>query len=577
MHDIFISYSSHDSDHALLLAEQLHQSGYSCWIDRSGIDGAASWSKEITRALEGCSLVCVLLSEHSIASKNVAKEIGVASELGKHLLPIELSPVTLRGEFLYHLTNLHRVAYTNFEAIKGSISRLGITQDQDVPSELQQRINQPKIAPPQLLRLAVLPFDDLSPTKDNEWLADGMMDELIGTLSSLKELHVNPRNDVIYYKKNKPKLGVIAADLKCRYIVEGSVQKSGEKIRIRASLSDAAEHKQLWSEKFEGSFDEIFDLQDKTCFAITEALKLKLTPDEEKKIEKRPTENAEAYELWLKGTELYSRTTSKDYLRALAMYEEAIKLDPNFVLAYASISNVALAIYIQYIPTAEWLDKAEQAMQKILDIEGETANYCLVASRIAIRRGNIDRALELAKKGIALDPKYSAIYDALGFAYLAQGKKKEAVDALQNLVKLQENRILAHFALLTALHELGDTQLLVESALKAIPIYERHLRLNPDDRNAQVNLAGILRWADKKTEALAMADHISSSDGVDGHALYNLACIYLNSDLPERGLQILQRAISQGYKNKETFLSDHDLDPLRGSKAFEDLMKSLET
>ena len=424
MADIFISYSSRDRPQATGLAEQLRSNGYSVWIDESGIDVATSWSKEIAAALSTCQTVMLLLSSSSVASKNVAKELAVASELEKHIVPVELEPVKLAGDFLYHLSGLQRAQISDVTGIVRTLTKIGIgaTRASAPGPSAHARSSEPS-----LLRLAVLPFDDLSPAKDNEWFADGMMDELINTLGLLHQLHVNPRTDVIYYKKNKPKLDEIAADLRCRYIVEGGVQKAGEKIRIRVSLSDALQHKQVWSEKYDGTFDDIFEFQERTARAIAEALRMKLSAAEARTVTKKHTDNAEAYELFLKGQEYFVRHTKGDYERTLRLNEEAVRLDPNFAASWAIISNICQVMHSYYAPGADWLARAEEAAEKVRSLEGETAQYFWIASQNALARGDKLGALHLAQRAVEVSPGYPLAYDALAFAHQALGNLNERI------------------------------------------------------------------------------------------------------------------------------------------------------
>ncbi len=573
MADIFISYSSKDKVQANVLVGLLHTIGYSVWIDQSGIDGAASWSKEIAKAVSDSSLFLILLSEHALASSNVAKELSVAAELQKHILPIALEKVQLRNEFLYHLSGLQRVHHDDIEAITNALEKLRISGTNVPPSELPERTE--ALSMDAIKHVAVLPFEDQSPLKDNEWFADGMMDELINTLSRLEKLKVNPRGDVIYYKKSRPKLSEIAADLKCRYIVEGRVQKAGEKIRISISLSDALEHKQIWSEKYDGRFDDIFDLQDKTCFAIAQGLKVKLTQEEEQTIEKKPTEDPEAYELYLKAGEYHRRRTRIDYERALELNREAVRLDPDFAAAHLEIATASLDFYRYYSRDDSAIDEAEKHIIFAEELYGESADVYRLRSHVARMRNQLEEALRLAEAAVKRAPDYAPAYDALGWAYLALGNKEETVRARRKCVELKENDLNTHFNYLIALHELGDKTRLTEASTAALPIYERHVRFSPDDLTTRCQYANILRWSGDLKRASHEVHSLEAEDGLDGRALYVLTCFHLNEGQNEEGLRTLRRSIAKGFRPLETFRRDPDLDPIRGTTEFKELMKSL--
>ena len=175
MADIFISYSSKDREQALQLIELLASAGLSVWIDQSGIDVATSWSKEIVLAIDECKAFLVLLSPNSITSKNVIKEVSLAAEQNKKILPLDLEPVTLPEDLRYHLAGIQRAPMTNIDAIIRAIGKLGLEATKPPEMKLVKETDSRK-------SLMILPFEDLSPTADNEWFTNGIVSELIQSL-----------------------------------------------------------------------------------------------------------------------------------------------------------------------------------------------------------------------------------------------------------------------------------------------------------------------------------------------------------------------------------------------------------
>ena len=567
MPDIFISYSRKDSEQALQLANRLRDEGMDVWIDQHGIDAATSWSNEIVQALDAAKAMLVLLSPASIQSDNVVRELSLAFEAKKPILPVVLEPVTLPTQFRYQLAGIQRAHLADYDAILRALRNLGIRDNVSThtPEALDSAI-----------RLAVLPFDDLSPAKDNEWFADGLMEELIHTLGSLGRLHVNPKGDVVYYKKNRPKLSELASDLKCRYIVEGGVQKSGEQIRIRVSLSDALEHKQLWSEKYDGTFDNIFDFQERTATSIAEALSLRLTPEEELTVRRTLTENPEAYECYWKGNQYFQRQTKSDCERALALFEDAVRLDPRFASAYANIALAYGALYRTYSHQVGYLKEADAAVARVLEIEGETPTYFWIASRTAMIRGNSEAALRFAKRSVELDANYALGYDALAFAYQALGDVPQQVRAMEHYVRLHRNDTDAHFGLLTALDEHHDPTLLHDAAERALPVFERYVRLNPDDDTTRVNYGLVLYYAGRISESLELTRSLAEIASLQGVALYNLACINLRCQNVETGMELLLRSVAGGFSDLDSLRLDPDLDAIRQREEFRELVKAIQ-
>src|ERR1041385_5341663 len=195
MPDIFISYSSKDREQAQLLTELLASAGLSVWIDQAGIEAATSWSEEIVNALDGCKAFIVMLSPSSIESKNVVREVALAFEKNKKILPLDLEPVSLPASMQYHLAGLQRTSMTNIDAVIRALGKLGL--------EATSAPQAPKIVKEQSEKksLMILPFEDLSPTGDNGWFADGIASELITALSNIKSLRVADQQATKDYKR----------------------------------------------------------------------------------------------------------------------------------------------------------------------------------------------------------------------------------------------------------------------------------------------------------------------------------------------------------------------------------------
>jgi adenylate cyclase len=573
MADIFISYSSRDREKAEQLTELLSSAGLSVWIDQSALEVSTSWSAEIVDAISSCTAFIVLLSPNSIESHNVIKEVSLASEKRKKILPLDLEPIRLPRELEYQLAGIHRTSMTNIDSIIRALGKLGLEATQSPTIKLVKETDSRK-------SLMILPFEDLSPTADNGWFADGIVSELINALSNVKAIRTMDAATTKEYKSYKGHLTIYAKEMGIRYFVQGDVRKFGDQIKISSRLLDIETGDHLWQDSLKGTMDDIFDIQEKVAEKVVEGLKVHLAPEEKKELTKRGTENAEAYELLLKGQEYFARYTKSDIERALALYEESVRLDPNFAHAHANIASTSLVVYRSYSRIPSLLDRAEHAAEQVLELEGETAQYAWVKSNISRNRGDFESALRYAKRSIELDPNFAAGYDALGFAYKSLGDMAGAVSARKEQARLRENDKGAHFNMVTTLYELPNTpenrEELRESAERAIPIYERHVRLNPDDYNARVEFAIILQMASRHEESLQEADKLTQVGSLDGVTYYNLACLYLQESDTVKGLSMLRRSIGKGFQAIESFRHDTDLDQLRGTPEFEELVKELE-
>jgi len=572
--DIFISYSSKDKEKADQLSELLASAGLSVWIDQTGIDAATSWSKEIVQAIDGCKAFVVLLSPNSLCSSNVMKEVSLAAEQKKKILPLDLEPVELNEDFRYHLAGIQRAPMTNIDAIIRALGKLGLEATSAPTLKIVKETDSRK-------SLMILPFEDLSPTGDNGWFADGLVAELISALSNVKALRVSDAQSTKEFKSYKGQLAPYAHEMSIRYFIEGSVRKFGDQIKISTVLLDIESGDHLWQDSMKGTMDDIFDIQEKVAEKVVEGLKVHLASDEKKKLAKRGTESAEAYELLLKAKDYYNRSTRSDVERALTLFEEVVSLDPGFAMAYAMIANTCAELNHNYGRSEALLERAEAAAGKVKEVEGETAQYFRIMGVITHSRGDAEGALDFVRRAVNIDPAYAQSYDTLGIAYQTLGRHEEAVQAREEFVRLRENYASGHFKLLTSLNELAAAsspeakERLNQAAERAIPVFERHMRLNPDDHIARFQFATVYSMADRAPEAFAEAEKLSAVESLDGNAVYNLACLYLHLQDTERGMAMLTRSIEKGFRAIETFRHDPDLDPLRGTPEFDELMKEV--
>jgi adenylate cyclase len=589
MADIFISYSSKDRAEAEQLTELLSSAGLSVWIDRQGIDVATSWSGEIVDAIDGCTAVVVLLSPHSVESRNVAREVALASEKNKKILPLDLEPVVLSRDLQYHLAGIQRTATTNIDSILRALGTLGVQATQAPSISIIKHVAKDQDASKRLL---ILPFEDLSPTGDNAWFTDGMASEMISTLSKIKALKVIDWTTSRLLKGKAIPTVQIAREFAVRYFIEGQVRKFGDQLKISLTLLDVETGDHLWQDSLRGTMDDVFDIQEQAATRVLEALHVHLGKDEKHLLEHRDVKSAEAYELSLKANEYFARQTHKDYQRALALFEEAIRVDPMYLRAHAAIAHSAVSIYGNYDRSDALLDRARSATERVRELDGEKGVYFWLRSIIELSVGNVEEALALAKRAVAVSPKYSAGYDALSRAYTRLGLLAEAALAKEEEIKLRESGPIAHFNLVLAwdkhlknvmrdpsrVKEAEEAaQRVREAAERGLPTIERRVRLNPDDYDTAARLANMYRYAGRKQDAIKTAESIERSDAADATALYNLACLYLDLGELDRGLHTLSRAVDKGYRSIEDFDTDPDLDPIRDKQEFKALRARLKS
>jgi len=573
MPDIFISYSSKDREQAQLLTELLASAGLSVWIDQSSIGAATSWSGEISKAITDCKALIVLLSPSSVDSKNVTREVALAFERNKKILPIDIEPVALPDDFAYHLAGLQRSSMTNIDAIIRALGKLGL--------EATGAPQAPKIVKETDARksLMILPFEDLSPTGDNGWFADGIATELIGALSQVKALRVADQQATKDYKRYTGSLPHYAKETEIRYFVQGSVRKFGDQIKISVSLLDIETGDHLWQDSMKGTMNDVFEIQEEVARKVTDGLHIILTSDEKKKLAERGTESAEAYELFLKGQEYFNRQTKEASQLSAKLLSEAIALDPGYAQAYSSKAHVLASLYRSYDRDPQLLDEGLSLLQEAKRLKPDLWSVNQPLSYILMLQGKLEEAERAAQDYIRNAPQDNMSHFSLGFFYGNTGQSAKSIAPFEEAVKLKPDYRVALFNLAVACSDAKEHAKLKKWALVAIPQYEKHLKLFPDDENNRVNHAVLLHFAGRDEDARAAARKL---DGLrDGASLSNAACLHCLMKDYTSGLATFRRAIEAGHRNMwalKSFLEDEKegIGMLRGSPEWEEVRELVE-
>ncbi|MFQ6024742.1 MAG: adenylate/guanylate cyclase domain-containing protein, partial [Acidiferrobacterales bacterium] len=288
--------------------------------------------------------------------------------------------------------------------------------------------------------IAVLPFDNLSDDAKQEYFADGMTDDLITDLSQISGLFVIARNSSFTYKDKAVKVQQVARELGVRYVLEGSVRRAGEEVRINAQLVDAATGGHLWAERYDGRIEDVFGLQDKVTQKIVTALAIKLTTSESEQIARPETTNVAAYEAFLRGRAHTIQDTPDGYTEAITHFEKAVELDPNYGRAYAALGSVYYLAKLRGwhksvgLSNNEMLRRAYGYLQQAINTP--TALAHALASSMALHNGRHEEAISEAERAIALDTNDPSGYVRLAEALTLAGRPKEAVSFVEKAMRL---------------------------------------------------------------------------------------------------------------------------------------------
>jgi TolB-like protein/Flp pilus assembly protein TadD len=386
-------------------------------------------------------------------------------------------------------------------------------------------------------RLAVLPFANISADPSDEYFADGITEELISTTSSIKGLAIIARTSVMRYKGEMKGIEEIGRELGVGTVLEGSVRKAGNRLRINVQLVDVQSQVHVWAQSYDREFDDIFAVQSDIAKQVADALKVRILPNETRQIEKEPTKSGEAYTLYLKGRYYWNERTKDGTEKAVKYFEEAVKLDPRFALAYAGIADcfVILGDYgwlntkeafgkaKEYATRATELDpriaeahtslaavfaefewrwhEAEDQYIKAIELKPSYATAHHWYSIFLAVVGRLDEAYDQAKKALELDPLSRAIGHNLGEKLLYLGRKREAIEQFQKVIQENPDYPVAH-------DSLGLTLFLDSRTDEAIEELKKAVALSGDDPVLKADLACVFGFVGRLDEANGVIEEL---------------------------------------------------------------------
>jgi adenylate cyclase len=309
--------------------------------------------------------------------------------------------------------------------------------------------------------IAVLPFANMSGDADQEYFSDGITEDLITDLSKVSGLFVIARNSSFVYRERSVKVQEIGRDLGVRYVLEGSIRKAGNRVRITAQLIDAGSGGHLWAERFDRDLTDIFATQDEVVERIVAALAITLTRGEAQRLHRRGTDSVDAYEAWLQAREMLGRGSRDSVVEARALHRRAIELDPGFAAPHAGLALAALADYVSgWAPdSAQALDEAERWARRAVELDAQEPVSHMALGNMHIWRRDLDAALREFDRMLALDPNNAQAQASTGLALVYAGRAVEALDWFARARRRDPHHvaIVLHF-LAQAHFSLGDDE-----------------------------------------------------------------------------------------------------------------------
>ena len=423
--------------------------------------------------------------------------------------------------------------------------------------------------------IAVLPFVDMSPQRDQEYFCEGIAEELINALTKIGELRIASRTSAFAFRGKDVSIRRIGEELGVAAVLEGSVRKAGNKLRVTAQLVNVADGYHLWSERYDRDLEDVFAIQDEIAGNIVKALRVMLTDREKRALERPATENVQAYEFYLRGRQYYHQWRKKSIEYARRMFERAIALDPQFARAYAGIADCCSFLAKYWDSSKVILEGAETYSRKALELAPDLAEAHVsrgLALSYSKRYEEAEREFEFA---LRLDPKLFEAHYLYGRARFEQGKNAEAAQLFEEASRLRPDDYQAPVFRWQALVALGKKADAEACHRQALQVLERHVELNPEDSRA-LNLGGVvLARGGRSEQAREWVKRALAIDPEDSWMLYNTACFYAVQGERDEAIKCLEHALELGFGHREWIEHDSDLDSLRDHPRFQALLGQL--
>ncbi|MGE3741791.1 MAG: tetratricopeptide repeat protein, partial [Geminicoccaceae bacterium] len=421
--------------------------------------------------------------------------------------------------------------------------------------------------------IAVMPFVNRSSDPDQDYLSDGIADDLVTELTKISGLFVASRHSAFALKGSGADVRDLGPRLGVRYLLQGSLRKADDRLRVTAQLVDTDTGGYLWAERFDRVLTDMFAVLDEITRSIAEVLKVKLLPGESDALGKAPTADIAAYQLYLRGQQLFRQRTRHAYEVARRLFLQAAGLDPDFARALAGIAECEASLHLHHgsaLPIGEALATAELALR----LEpGLAAAH--VARGLALQaKGDLDKAELAFQRAIALEPEHYEANYAYARACFQRGNREQAARLFRRAAALRPSDIFAPLILIGLEQGMGQIERALASARLALARAERELERQPESARAAYVAAAALAALGDREGALRYAARALALEPNDHPVQYNVACTYASLGETELALEVLERTMPTAPAYRWAWLmQDADFDRLRRHPRFATLLR----
>ena len=423
--------------------------------------------------------------------------------------------------------------------------------------------------------IAVLPFSDLSPGRDQEYFCDGVAEEILNALCCVAGLRVAARTSSFQFRNTAADVRAIGRRLGVTHVLEGSVRKAGDRLRVTVQLVEVDGGYHLWSERYDRGLQDVFEIQDEIAQKVALALRGMLSEALRRGQRQAATRNVEAYDYYLRGRQFFYQARRKGMEFARQMFERALALDPGYALAWAGLADCSSWLAPWWGNDPEEIRRGEEASRRAVELAPDLAETHASRGQSLVLARRFAEAEEEFRTALRLQP---GLFEALYFyarACFAQGRLAESADLFARAEAARPEDYQSPLLVTSVLDALGRPAEAEAATRRGVALAQRYLELHPDDSRACYLAGGALVRLGSREEGLALAERALSIDPDEPAVLYNLACVYALAGLPERALDCLEQAVGPLFGLRDWIVHDHDLVSLRGTPRFEAVLARL--
>jgi serine/threonine protein kinase/Flp pilus assembly protein TadD len=397
--------------------------------------------------------------------------------------------------------------------------------------------------------VAVLYFENLSGAKEDEYLRDGITEDIITELSKIRGLNTFSRPTVLAFRDKPVTPAQVGQQLGAAYVLTGTLRRAGARLRINAQLVDTHTDFPLWSERFDREMKDVFEVQDEMARKIAEALRVTLSPQELEALAVKPTESLQAYDLYLRGKRYARRQTRQDLEFALQMFENAVAMDPAFALAHAACANACAMFYCNYSRDQVWVERAREASGKAVALRWDLPEVQVSQAWVLYAAELHDEAVRMVRKAIERKRDCEGAYYMLCRALFAAGRYQEVLDVAEAAIEASGEDYNVYVPILNSLGAMGKEEANRNMTHRVVVALENHLKQVPEDARARVLLGAYYAELGRVDDALRELSLAVTLRANEASILYNAACAYCGLKRKPEALEALRKAWEAGFRD----------------------------